>query len=433
MGNVKFRYSKYSDELKTPIERRENLNKPSGKKRLQLAVLLGSLGLLGPFTIDTYLPSFPTIVKDFHTSASLVQISLTSCLLGLGLGQLFIGPLSDVKGRRGPLLLFIGLYILASLTCSFAPNIYFLIIARLVQGFAASGGLVISRAVVRDLYSGKELTKFFSLMVLVGNLGPIVAPIAGGAILAFTNWHGVFVALACIGTILILTASFKLKESLPVEKRIPSNLPQVLGNFGTLFKNREFMGYAFTQAFITGGIFAYVSGISFVYQNIYGVTPQQFSLLFGVNGLGLIIGSQLVGRLNDVVSEKTFLKLGLTLANVASFLLLIALLLKAPLIGVAIPVFIFICSISMIGTTSFALAIESQGHVAGSASALLGLLPFVFGSLCAPLVGLAGQYTGVPMGIVIFCASFLAFLSYFFMVRRSKKARGTVLVANRKA
>ncbi|MGR6342069.1 Bcr/CflA family multidrug efflux MFS transporter [Priestia megaterium] len=385
---------------------------------MQLAILLGSLGLLGPFTIDTYLPSFPTIVKDFHTTASLVQISLTACLLGLGAGQLFIGPLSDVKGRRKPLLLFLCLYLLASLTCSFSPNIYFLIVARFVQGFSAAGGLVVSRAIVRDLFSGKELTKFFTLIVLVGNLGPIVAPIAGGAILSFTKWNGVFIVLACIGAILIFMVSLKLPETLPPEKRVPSNLPQLMSNFGSLFKEREFMGYAFTQGFTTAGIFAYVSGIPFVYQNIYHVSPQQFSLLFGVNGLGLIIGSQLVGRLTDYISERTFLKIGLGISIAAGAILLIALLLKAPLIAVAIPIFFFVSSISIIGTTSFALAIESQGHIAGSASALLGLLPFVLGSLSAPLVGIAGSYTGVPMGVTIFGASLLAFLSYFVLVRK---------------
>ncbi|MEC1071906.1 Bcr/CflA family multidrug efflux MFS transporter [Priestia megaterium] len=394
------------------------MNTLSGKKRIQLAILLGSLGLLGPFTIDTYLPSFPTIVKDFHTTASLVQISLTACLLGLGAGQLFIGPLSDVKGRRKPLLLFLCVYLLASLTCSFSPNIYFLIVARFVQGFSAAGGLVVSRAIVRDLFSGKELTKFFTLIVLVGNLGPIVAPIAGGAILSFTKWNGVFIVLACIGAILIFMVSLKLPETLPPEKRVPSNLPQLMSNFGSLFKEREFMGYAFTQGFTTAGIFAYVSGIPFVYQNIYHVSPQQFSLLFGVNGLGLIIGSQLVGRLADYISERTFLKIGLGISITAGAILLIALLLKAPLIAVAIPIFFFVSSISIIGTTSFALAIESQGHIAGSASALLGLLPFVLGSLSAPLVGIAGSYTGVPMGVTIFGASLLAFLSYFVLVRK---------------
>ncbi|MFL6558109.1 MAG: multidrug effflux MFS transporter [Bacillus sp. (in: firmicutes)] len=307
------------------------MNKPTGKKRIQLAILLGSLGILGPFTIDMYLPSFPTIVKDFHTTASLVQISLTSCLLGLGLGQLIIGPLSDVQGRRKPLLFFTTLYLLASVTCSFAPNIYFLIISRLVQGFAAAGGLVISRAIVRDLFSGRELTKFFTMMVLVGNLGPIVAPVAGGGILAFTDWHGVFIALACVGAVLLFTVVLKLEETLPTENRVPSNLPQIINNFGSLFRDRTFMGYALTQGFTVAGIFAYVSGIPFVYQNIYEVTPQQFSLLFGTNGLALIIGSQLVGRMADIIPERTFLKIGLAISNIAGVWLLIALFLKEPL------------------------------------------------------------------------------------------------------
>jgi DHA1 family bicyclomycin/chloramphenicol resistance-like MFS transporter len=256
------------------------LNTLTGRKRLQLALLLGSLGLLGPFTIDTYLPSFPTIVKDYDTTASLVQVSLTTCLLGLGLGQLVIGPMSDVQGRRKPLRIFLFLYLIASIICAFAPNIYTFIGARFIQGFAAAGGLVISRAIVRDLYSGRELTKFFSLLMLVGNLGPIVAPIAGAIILAFTDWSGVFLVLSCIGIVLVLMVSWKLEETLPEEKRVPSDFSQVVKNFGSLFRDREFTGYAFTQGLIVAGIFAYVSGIPFVYQNIYGVTPQVFSLLF---------------------------------------------------------------------------------------------------------------------------------------------------------
>lgn len=395
------------------------MNNLTGSKRLQLGLLLGSLGLLGPFTIDMYLPSFPTIVEDYHTKASLVQISLTTCLLGLGLGQLVIGPMSDVQGRRKPLLIFIILYLLASLSCAISPNIYIFIASRFIQGFAAAGGLVISRAVVRDLYSGKELTKFFALLMLVGNLGPIVAPIVGGGILAFTNWTGVFFVLACVGFILFLTVSWKLEETLPEEKRVPSNFKQIVKNFGSLLKDRQFAGYALTQGFIIAGIFAYVSGIPFVYQNIYGVTPQQFSFLFGVNGIALIIGSQSVGRLNDMISEKTFLKIGLILSNTAGALLLIALLLKAPIIAVAIPIFFLVASIGIISTTSFALAMDTQGHIAGSASALLGLLPFVLGSLTAPLVGIAGENNAIPMGIVIFSASFLAFLSYFGLVRKA--------------
>ena len=388
-------------------------------KRLQLALLLGSLGLLGPFTIDTYLPAFPTIVKEYHTSASLVQISLTTCLLGLGLGQLIIGPMSDVQGRRKPLLSFLILYLLASLTCAFAPNIYTFIGARFIQGFAAAGGLVISRAVVRDVYSGRELTKFFALLMLVGNLGPIVAPIAGGSILAFTNWTGVFIVLACIGLLLFLTISWNLEETLPKEKRIPSDFSQILKNFGSLLKDRQFTGYALTQGFIIAGIFAYVSGIPFVYQNIYGVSPQEFSLLFGINGIALIIGSQLVGRFTDVISERAFLKIGLMISNVAGAVLLVAFLLKAPLLVIVVPIFFLVASIGIIATTSFSLAMETQGHIAGSASALLGLLPFILGSLTAPLVGIAGEYTAIPMGVVILSASLMALLSYYGLVRRN--------------
>ncbi|WP_342046812.1 multidrug effflux MFS transporter [Bacillus sp. OTU530] len=388
-------------------------------KRLQLALLLGSLGLLGPFTIDTYLPAFPTIVKEYHTSASLVQISLTTCLLGLGLGQLIIGPMSDVQGRRKPLLSFLILYLLASLTCAFAPNIYTFIGARFIQGFAAAGGLVISRAVVRDVYSGRELTKFFALLMLVGNLGPIVAPIAGGSILAFTNWTGVFIVLACIGLLLFLTISWNLEETLPKEKRIPSDFSQILKNFGSLLKDRQFAGYALTQGFIIAGIFAYVSGIPFVYQNIYGVSPQEFSLLFGINGIALIIGSQLVGRFTDVISERAFLKIGLMISNVAGAVLLVAFLLKAPLLVIVVPIFFLVASIGIIATTSFSLAMETQGHIAGSASALLGLLPFILGSLTAPLVGIAGEYTAIPMGVVILSASLMALLSYYGLVRRN--------------
>ncbi|MCM3364479.1 Bcr/CflA family multidrug efflux MFS transporter [Niallia sp. Sow4_A1] len=394
------------------------MNTISNTKRLQIAFLLGSLSLLGPFTIDTYLPAFPTIVEEFHTSASLVQVSLTTCLLGLGLGQLIIGPMSDVQGRRKPLLIFLGLYLLSSLVCAVAPNIYMLIVSRFIQGFAAAGGLVISRAVVRDLYSGRELTKFFATLMLIGNLGPIVAPIIGGAILSFANWKVVFLVLTCVGAILTVVVSFKLEETLPIEKRVPSNMKQVVMNFGSLLKDREFAGYAFTQGFTTAGIFAYVSGISFVYQNIYGVSPQVFSLLFGINGVGLIIGTQIVGRLSRF-SEKTFLKSGLVLSMSASILLVIAILLHAPLLAVAIPIFLFVTSISIIGTSSFSLAMETKGHMAGSASALLGLLPFLLGSLTAPLVGIGGEYTALPMGVIIFASSLLAFLSYFVLVRKA--------------
>ncbi|WP_082087830.1 Bcr/CflA family multidrug efflux MFS transporter [Domibacillus indicus] len=391
-------------------------------KRTQMALLLGALGAMGPFTIDMYLPSFPTIADDYGTTASLVQISLTACLVGLALGQIIIGPMSDVRGRKKPLTFFLFLYFIASILCAFAPSIYWFIAARVVQGFSAAGGLVISRAVVRDMYSGRELTKFFSLLMLVNNLGPILAPIIGGGILAFTDWSGVFLVLSAVGITLMLIVTWRLDETLPVERRQPSNIMQTFRSFGSLVKSREFMGYALAQGFMVGGIFAYVSGTPFVYQNIYGVSPQMFSILFGLNGIGIMIGTQVVGRFSETISEARFLRFGLLMSAAASITLLVMVLVHGPLFSIVIPIFFFVSSIGIIGTAAFSLAMETQGHIAGSASALLGLLPFALGSLTSPLVGIAGEDTAIPMGLTIFGASMLALIAYFGLARSEKKS-----------
>ncbi|MCJ7841774.1 multidrug effflux MFS transporter [Lederbergia sp. NSJ-179] len=387
--------------------------------RVKLALLLGSLAALGPLTIDMYLPSFPTIVNDFHTNASLVQFSLTACLLGLGLGQVIVGPMSDVQGRRKPLLLFLFLYFVASIFCAFAPTISVFILARFTQGFAAAGGIVISRAIVRDLYHGRELTKFFALLMLINNLAPILAPVAGSSILMFTNWTGVFLVLGLVGILLVTFVLLKLNETLPEENRVPSNVGQTFKNFLSLIMDRKFLGFALTQGFITAGIFAYVSGTPFVYQNIYGASPQLFSVLFAMNGIGIMIGTQVVGRFADKISETRFLKIGLSMALLASSALLLAVFFKGPLVTIVIPIFFFVSSIGIISTSSFSLAMETQGHIAGSAAALLGLLPFVLGSVSAPLVGIAGEYSARPMGIVIFSAAFLASLSFYGLASKA--------------
>lgn len=396
------------------------MNPDIREKRLKLALLLGSLAALGPLTIDMYLPSFPSIVADYRTSASIVQFSLTACLLGLGFGQIVIGPLSDVKGRKKPLLITLFLYFLASLFLAFAPNIQLFIVGRFLQGFAAAGGIVLSRAVVRDLYNGRELTKFFSLLMLINNLAPIMAPLIGSSILLFTNWHGVFFLLSIVGLLLVAIISIKLPETLSAENKVESNFTQTMKNFGSLLKNREFLGFAFTQSFMTAGIFAYVSGTPFVYQNIYGASPQLFSILFAMNGIGIMIGTRLVGKFADVISEAKFLKIGLTLALSASSALVVAVFAQGPLFTVVIPVFLFVSSIGMISTSSFSLAMAKQGHIAGSAAALLGLLPFLLGALSAPLVGIAGEETAVPMGVIMFSASLFATLSYFFIANKKK-------------
>ncbi|UKS28601.1 multidrug effflux MFS transporter [Paenibacillus sp. HWE-109] len=388
----------------------------------RLAMLLGLFSTLGPFTIDMYLPAFPEIVKQFGTTASLVQLSLTACLLGLGIGQLVMGSLSDVYGRRNPLLISMAVYVVASLACAFSPNIGLLIAFRFVQGFAASAGIVISRAIARDLYSGHELTKFFSLLLLVGNLGPLVAPVTGSGILSFTSWIGVFVALSLLGIYLLTMTKWKLQETLPVDRRRPSNFVEQLRNYGLLLRDRKFVGYMLAQGIMIAGVFAYVSGTPFIYQNIYGASPTVFALLFGSNGISLIIGSQLVGRMSHRVSEHAFLLFGLWLACLASVIVLVVAIVHGPLFALVIPLFFFVAAIGITSTAAFPLAMETQAHMAGSAAALLGVIPFLLGAVVSPLVGIAGEDTAVPLGVIILLTSAAAMLAYFFLVRRSSSS-----------
>lgn len=390
----------------------------TGFKRLRFALLLGALAAMGPLTIDMYLPSFPTIAAAFDTTASLVQVSLTACLLGIGLGQLIFGPMSDVYGRKKPLVFALIGYGIASLICMLSPSITAFIAARFLQGLAASAGIVISRAIVRDTFSGRALTKFFATLMLINNLAPILAPILGGIILTFTEWRGVFGVLSIIGFLTFVIILMRFEDSLPKENRVPSNFSTTIKNFISLLKDREFMGYALAQGFIMAGIFAYVAGTPFVYQSIYGVSPQTFSLLFGMNGIGLIMGTQTVGRLTGILTELQFFKIGLFMSISSGTLLFIAVLLHGPLLTVVVPIFFFVSSIGVIATSSFSLAMESQGHIAGSASALLGLLPFVLGSITAPLVGIAGEETAIPMGAIIFSAALIAVLSYAFLAKK---------------
>lgn len=394
------------------------MTKLAGMKRSRFVILLGALTALIPFTIDMYLPAFPTLAEVYHTNASAVQLSLTACLLGLAFGQLVTGPLSDTRGRKSPLIIFLIAYAIASVACIFAPNIYIFIGLRFVQGFAASAGLVISRAIVRDVSSGAELTRLFALLMVVNNLVPLLAPSFGSTVLLFADWKWIFLFLTALGLILLMISALRLEETLPPEKRVPGNLSETFSNFGGIIKNRQFTGYALAQGFLIGGVFAYVAGTPFIYQNIYGVSPQVFSILFGMNGIGLIFGSYAVGRFSHIWSEKKFLEVALYSATAAGAVLFGVVLFDGPLWAVVIPIFFFVTSLGVVGTSSFTLAMAEQSRVAGSASALLGLLPFVFGAVAAPLVGIAGEETAVPMGAIIFTMCSLGLLAYLLLVKR---------------
>lgn len=392
---------------------------PSRKQRVQLAVILGSITTIGPLSIDMYLPALPALVSDLGTTAAIVQLSLTFFLLGLASGQLVAGPLSDVYGRRRPLLIGMLIYAISSLLCAFSPSIGLLIVLRFIQGLAGSVGVVISKAAVRDLYSGSELTKFFSLLMIVNGLGPILAPVIGGQLLRVTTWQGIFLVLFAAGVVFCLTILLRLPETLPKERRSKSGLKGTLLTFKVLLGNRKFMGYALSQGFVTAAMFAYISGSSFVLQNIFAVTPQVYSLIFAVNGLGIILTGQIAGRLAGKVSEAKLLFSGLSLCTIGGILLLLTILVGGGLIPILICLFAVVSSVGIVGATSFSLAMQDQGETAGSASALIGLLPLLLGGCVAPLVGLGGVESALPMAIVIACTGMLSILSYLLLVRRS--------------
>ncbi|WP_160723526.1 multidrug effflux MFS transporter [Bacillus sp. USDA818B3_A] len=394
----------------------------SNKYSLVFAILLAVFSAIGPFTIDMYLASFPKIMGYFGANASLVQASLTTCILGMAIGQIIMGALSDVHGRRRPLLISMFVYSLTSFACAFAPNMTVFIILRFIQGFAGSAGIVISRAIVRDLFSGIELTKFFSLLTVIGNLAPLIAPLAGSAIITFTPWVGIFISLGIFGILLSALTALKIKESLPAERRVSSDFMGLLLNFRELLKHKRFMGYALVQGILFAGVFAYISGASFIYQKIYNVTPQVFSMLFALNGISLILGAQVVKFLAGRIKEDSILFVGLSLAFISGTIVMVNVFMHGPLMMLVIPLFFLNAAIGITGPTSFTLAMESQGHIAGSAAALLGVMPTLLGAVTAPLVGVAGEYSAVPFGVIIFTTSLLSIIAYIALAKESKQS-----------
>lgn len=402
--------STYKSQMMKISERKIQIN------RIGIAIMLGTLVGIGPLCTDLYLPALPEMAGSLGTSASLVQLSLTSCLLGLALGQIVIGPYSDVYGRRRPLILSLVVFAIASFLCAFSPYVWILIFLRFIEGVAGAGGIVISRAIARDLYSGVELTSFFSLLMLINGVAPIAAPVAGGQLMKVTSWTGVFFILGTLGTGMLLTVIFGLKESLPKSNRLKGGLKETVSNFGKLLSNRKFMGYVLVQGFIMAGLFGYISGSPFVLQEIYNVSAQTFSLCFAANGLGIIIAAQMTGKLTKRFGEPRLLRLGLVLSLLGSIALCMMVLFKAELIFILIPLFVVISSIGITMTTSFSLAIQDQEKSAGSASGLLGLIPFIFGALAAPIAGIGGSNTALPMGFVILISNMAALMSYVKLV-----------------
>jgi MFS transporter, DHA1 family, multidrug resistance protein len=348
-----------------------------------------------------YLPGLPALAATLDAPAWAAQLTLTACLAGLALGQIIVGPLSDRLGRRPPLLVGVGAYAAASLLCALAPSVYALVVLRFVQGLAGAAGIVIARAVVRDLYSGREAARFFSLLMLVNGAAPILAPVLGGQVLTVTSWRGVFVVLAVIGVLLLAGTATGVPETLAAERRHAGGVAGTLRTFGRLLADRGFLGHALACGLCFGAMFAYIAGSPFVLQDIYGASPQLFSVMFAVNALGIVAASQLNRALLRRLEPRAVMVGALTTQALAGVALLAAVAAGTGVWPVVALLFVVVASLGLVMPNATALALADHPDVAGSASGLLGVMQFIVGAATAPLVGVAGTDTALPMAMLI--------------------------------
>ncbi|WP_413756923.1 Bcr/CflA family multidrug efflux MFS transporter [Streptomyces sp. MMBL 11-3] len=387
---------------------------PAARRSVGLLVtlILGGLTAVPPLSMDMYLPALPEVTDALHAPAATVQLTLTACLAGMALGQLVVGPMSDKWGRRRPLIAGLLVYIVATAVCALAPTVELLIAFRLLQGLAGAAGIVIARAVVRDLYDGVDMARFFSTLMLISGVAPIVAPLIGGQVLRITDWRGVFHVLTVIGIVLTVVVWRLLPETLAPEQRHDGGTFEALRTMRALLADRVFTGYMLTGGFAFAALFAYISASPFVIQEIYGASPQTYSILFGVNSVGLVIVGQVNGKiLVGRVSLDKVLAIGLAVITVASAALLLmsaGAFGEVGLVPIATGLFVLMSAMSLCLPNTNALALMRTKHSAGSASALLGTSSFLVGAVATPLVGIAGEHTAVPMAVVQLVCSLVA-------------------------
>ncbi|HWI74910.1 MAG TPA: multidrug effflux MFS transporter [Baekduia sp.] len=403
----------------TPSAEADPARGPGVPARPVLVLVLGALSAFGPLSIDMYLPALPELADDLGAAPSLVQLTLTACLLGLATGQLLGGPISDARGRRGPLLAGLVAYVVASALCAVAPSVGVLIAMRFVQGAAGAFGIVIGRAVVRDLAEGREAAALFAALILVNGVAPIVAPVIGAGILHVTTWRGVFAVLTAIGAGLVAVATLLLPETLPPAERRAGGLRDTLRTFRALLSDGRFVGCVVASGLAFAAMFAYISGSPFVLQKVYGASPTVFAILFALNGLGIVAAGRLTQRLARRGHEPaTLMRAGLLGVAGGGVALLASVLIGAGLPGVLPSLFVTVASIGIIVPNAAALALSGHPSTAGAASGLLGVAQFAFGAAAAPLVGLAGEHTAVPMAIVIAALGLGALVTFATLVAR---------------
>ena len=367
--------------------------------KLYILIVIGIVSAFGPFVTDFYLPALPVLAGYFDTTASLVQLSLTFSMVGLGVGQLVIGPLSDKYGRKRPLMASLVLFCISTTGCLYASDIYVFIFFRLLQGLSGAGGVVISKSIATDLYEGRELARFFSMLGSVQGIAPVCAPVLGGMLLEVTDWKGIFWILVLIGILLIMALAF-FKESLNDEQRQHCGVFATFRNYVPVFQNARFMRYVLVQAFAMGVMFTYIAASPFIFQEYFGMSPLAYSLCFGVNATAVMLGSLTVSLFHDATVA---LRVGSVGFGIMSLFVAAALFFSISVWAVELSLFVFMLFLGIILPSSTTLALDLERRNSGNASALLGFLMFLFGGVLSPLTGLGNMLYTTGVIIVACC------------------------------
>ncbi len=390
----------------------------SKRQRGLLILLLGAAVALGPFTVDMYLPAFPEVAESLGTTEASIQLTLTATMIGFGLGQLIIGPLSDAVGRRWPLLIATSVHVLASVSILFAPNVEAVMVGRVFQGLGAAGAAVVSMAIVRDLFSGQKLIRTLARMAIITGLAPVLAPIIGAQILQFVEWRGVFAVLAAYGLLVTVVASLLLFETMPADRRGRFERKVVLRRYRVLLRDRTFLGIIAIGSMAFSGLFSYLSSSTFVLQDIYGLTTQQFAVVFGTNAVGLVVFNQTGARLMRRYPPRMVMTLGLSLVAAGAASLLIVGLFDLGLVGVLASLFFCVSPLGFVMPTVQILALADHPLEAGTAASLIGAVNFGIAGVVSPIAGMLG-ISVIAMATVMCVTIAIAHLSLWLVVRPS--------------
>ena len=376
-----------------------------------LIIALGALSGFGPLCLDMYLPALPQLPTDLSSTAAAAQLTLSSCIIGLAVGQLITGPLSDRLGRRRPLLIGVAVFIVASAACAVVTTMPLMIALRFVQGAAGAAGIVVGRAVVADMFAGRAAAAYFSAIATINGIAPIAAPVIGGQVLRVGTWRTVFWVLTGIGVLLLILSAIVIKETLPPERRSAGGFRVTLQAFGILVRDRTYVGAVLAGTMVTAAMFGYISASPFLLQDGYGLSAQWFSACFALNAIGIIMATQLGRMLLRRTTSFVLLTVGVVQSVIGAMLLAATIFAGGGLALVVISLFVMVSAVGFALPQASAIAMDRHRHIAGSASALLGLTQFALGAIAAPLAGLGNAVDGRALAVTAVVATICAALA----------------------